>query len=311
MQHHVHWLTATTHIEHLDLIENISGLLHLDPVHIGRGRNRYANCVIFSNIASVMWSEDREECCYEFTGTACELLGTLTVLQSIDMFSAKATRIDLAVDGCPFTPVQVREHCNAYKGHTMHGLRSRINKDKFDWRENDQGNTFYLGSRQSLRTARIYDRNIDDNGENFTRFEIEIKKSAAEKVARLLADDYLNFETHVMSVVRDFVDFVEVGVSNNARAQMTSWWADFVNDVSKTTIKYSNKIVATIETTVKYMLQNAANFYVMLNAFQVKTGITDLEFLSMYKNEGRIRSKLKHKNLIKLMGKIDMQRLTI
>lgn len=311
MQHHVHWLTATTQVEYNDVITNIMHMLNLEPYDLKKGRYFYKNHITFNNIANVYYTDDESHCCFEFTGTACEILGTRTVLNILEMFKGTATRIDVAVDGCPFTPLQLREHCQAYKGQKMRGVRSRINKEKFGWAENEQGNTLYLGSRQSLRRARIYDRNQDINGDNFTRFELELKKGAAQKAATLLMSDFDNFDSNVRSLIRDFVDFVDDVETNNARNELTTWWQSFVDNAVKTTIKYSDRIVSTIESTCRYMYKNAANFTVMIDALVQKTGRDFYDIMQEYYIEGLARERLKHKNLKRLMGHVDMSKMNI
>lgn len=311
MQHHVHWLTATTQADYNDVITNLMHMFEVDPVVMSHGRYFYTNHVSLGGVANVYYTEDESHCCFEFTGTACEILGTRSVLNVLEMFGGVATRIDVAVDGCPFTPLQVREHCQAYKGQKMQGLRSRINKEKFSWAENEQGNTFYLGSRQSLRRARIYDRNQDSDGKNFTRFELELKKGAASKAAKLLVEDFENFDTHVRSLIRDFVDFIDNSDTNVSRSNLTSWWQSFVENAVKTSIKYSDRVVSTIERTCKYMLQNAANFALMIDAYVAKTGDDFYDIVNRYYLEGLDRSRRKHKNLKALMGHMDMSRMNI
>lgn len=120
----------------------------------------------------------------------------------------QATRLDLAWDGAPFTPRQVRAAIEAGN------VRTWANRKTLLWYDApldpEQGSTCYLGSRQSERYLRVY------NKRGRTRCELELKKDRARAVAYQLAALPVDQWPAVgLSHLRDFVDFVDAATDSN------------------------------------------------------------------------------------------------
>ena len=309
---HIHWATFTSKIQPHMAIDVLCGYLNVEPEILDKGNRYYGRRADFGTLARVYWSGTVEnEICIELTGTACEQLGTTTVLDLYNLFEAKCTRLDIATDGGNFTPRMVFEHLQCDRDSPMVGLRSRISKTGYDWHMSSKGDTLYLGSKESKRRLAIYDRNQDANGENFTRAELRFKKTAAEKVINLIEQDRSKFEYHAISLLRDFIDFVKDDNTNISRCSLADWWAEFVGNTSKTSIKYTDKTVSTIEKIVEYMLKNMPNFFVMVMAYVTKTGKGIEEICNKLLCEGVARAKKKHKDLIRYLDLNDLEKLTI
>lgn len=312
--HHIHWSTFVSKIEPHVAIDVLTGYLNIEPEILDKGNRYYKRRADFGKVARVYWSGTVEdECCVELTGTACEQLGRDTVLDLYNLFEGKCTRLDVAVDGADFTPKFVKEYlgCNRDAEIPMQGLRSRISKKAYEWHDSYDGDSLYLGSSESKRQLLIYDRNKDANGKNFTRCELRLRKTHADKAIQLLESDRKNFEQHSIALIRDFVDFVEMDESNISRASLVGWWSDFVGNIKKTAIKYTDKSVTSIESIVEYMLKNSPNFMVTVMAFVSKTGKSIEQTCDMIMCEGMKRSKPKHNQLIMRMNDLDMTTLKI
>ena len=122
----------------------------------------------------------------EIKGSALERLGSDGLKSLMTDLSVRwqvtSSRIDVALDGAPFTPEWFEDQCEAGN------LRSRVKRaPESEWlsgswtRSGQKRNrTVYLGSRQSDKHLRVYDRR------GFTRCELECKRDAATALVRIL-----------------------------------------------------------------------------------------------------------------------------
>lgn len=179
-------------------------------------------------------------CHLEIKGEACEAIGQVRLfefLESLNEIEAvdkqgkptgelakwQARRIDIAIDGAPFTPRQ------CYEAVLRRDIRSEAHRDSYKWFSNAEGDTLYIGSRASGRLVRIYNRRGP------TRVEMESKGRWAEYVAFTIANQaYETFESFAASYLRQFVDFVEADKGGSiTRAPLLPWWEEFVGQVAK------------------------------------------------------------------------------
>lgn len=113
------------------------------------------------------------------------------------------TRLDIAFDHVPFTP---KEQYAAYaSGEVITRCRS------FKWLENEDGNTFYLGSSKSDRLTRCYDRR------GFTRLELQLRNAYADEVIQAMLDqrEWLGL---AVSFLRGHADYT------------TPWWRSVIDE---------------------------------------------------------------------------------
>lgn len=88
-------------------------------------------------------------------------------------------RIDIALDFIPGVPRLSRRHWESFVvRNLLVGYRSARRISNCGTNLNRLGTTVYLGSRESERFVRIYDKNI--NGVDYDRLEIEFKRSRAQ-----------------------------------------------------------------------------------------------------------------------------------
>jgi len=170
---------------------------------------------------------------FEIPGQACELI-PWGILQGLEQYLRVEfpgryhyTRIDLAFDGLPFTPMDI-EAAILNDEVRSHAKRKTLKVYHSAFEPKDNGevgtHTTYFGSRQSERMIRIYDKR------GFTRLELEMKQKRADLVAKQLFGtvDTELWATIAMSHLRDFISFEP------------DWWTDFTEGTGR-----ANAIVST------------------------------------------------------------------
>ena len=175
------------------------------------------------------YPETGKHCHFEIPGDLLDRIGserTLEYLRELDAseFEWRASRVDIAFDGVPFTPLMCREARDSRR------VRSRMHRKSWKWFENIEGSTFSIGSRQSGRFIRIYDRRGP------TRLEIEFKDKWAKGVADLLA----KAEPHewipdCVGLVRDYIDFLAEPYQPGQKTELrlADWWQEFVSGTER------------------------------------------------------------------------------
>ncbi len=176
-------------------------------------------------------SDQSQHCHLELKGQALAAIGyeaLCSFLAEVDAcgFRWKATRIDIAFDHHFFTP----QMC--WDAYQKGKFRTRANRDSGDWRENNKGKTFYIGSRMSPRFLRIYDKRGP------SRIEMVYKKEYAEALRQQLTN-IEELKNTALGFLRSYIEFTEEPVQgkNSSRAKTANWWHQLVNDVEPTTIK--------------------------------------------------------------------------
>lgn len=119
-------------------------------------------------------------------------------MRELEGVGHQVTRLDVFIDGGEYSPNDCREAWEAGK------VRTYARRDKWQWYEDEQGTTFYMGSRTSERFGRVYDRR------GYTRFEVEFKRGRAEAVlGDLLGHEVEEWPVRIAGHIRDFVEFLE------------------------------------------------------------------------------------------------------
>ncbi len=175
------------------------------------------------------YSDTGQHCHLEIPGNVLEQFGlehTRNYLFSLTKvsFDWQCTRIDIPFDNCSFTPAMCNEARNIGE------IRTRAHQYSWKWFENNDGNTLYIGTRQSGRMVRIYDKRGP------TRLELELRDKWADKVCEILATSPAKYWLYeCMGILRDFVDFVDTKLSggNISRAPLLPWWNTFIDGIEK------------------------------------------------------------------------------
>jgi hypothetical protein len=234
----VHWYRATDlendvlHV--LSVVEWVTGC---QPVVMGYGRYGYQDGYLLGPVA-VFAHPERSEMgvMVDIDGDGCETLGWAKVAEIHDALGLRATRFDMAVDGCGFTPAELRDAWRRGDVRTRVQVRKGAREDRqwrrSQWTEYDDGDLFTMGSRKSTQYARCYDRRGP------TRLELELKDEpaacAANEIMRMVGLGDAGVPERVLSWIRRFVDVVDAGSDINAtRRTLLPWWAAFVGAASK------------------------------------------------------------------------------
>lgn len=141
---------------------------------------------------------------------------------------ARCSRLDVAFDGVPFSPRDVRAavHAGNFNSRTVKPGRDGC------WFIEGEGDTAYVPPRRSVPLLfRCYDRRGP------VRFEIEAKDRMAERLSLQLVEcggDLAAFVPHVLGAARSFCDFVDcTSAPRIDRCTALAWWAEFIRGAPK------------------------------------------------------------------------------
>lgn len=182
-------------------------------------------------------------------GQACEHLGLVNLISLSTLLNLKLTRLDAAIDGCPFTP---RHLLTAQEM----GL-SRTHAQRHGWDSNPDGDTFYLGSRTSDVFLRCYNRRGP------TRVELELKRKHAQKFwDEMFSRPLEDFPDLFLGALRSHVDFVDTGACENiSRAPLLPFWRSFVGMVERVKLA-PRRVQSPTEKYLRQARKYAAMFHV-------------------------------------------------
>ncbi len=230
----IHWATGTCGLPPAEVVEVVSRHmfgLHLEPLE--RGLWTYTRSALERTTkARVLWSEGRLDVAVNLPGEACEMLGTAGVLALVRELGLKLTRLDVAWDTETLTPAMVRAAHVA--GDAVTFARA------WDWRENHEGSTFYLGKRGSdndVRLLRVYDRRGP------TRVELELHGKRAQLLWGVLDQAQLeDWSAGCLAYLVDFVDFRDRAADSNVgRCPRLEWWEDFTEGAGRLALPLPRK----------------------------------------------------------------------
>ena len=241
----VHHITGTTDEAEDYVLDVVSDLLDgADYQRIDKPLNMYGTR--FITLAGIMVlcnpfdSETMPAVCVVIPGSGCELLGLQKIRSLHGLLNL--TRLDLAFDGGEFSPAMVRDMFLAGE------VKTRVRRGSWDWRENAEGRTVYLGSRQSTAYMRVYDRR------GFNRIELELKEGRADTTFELLfstehseSEFVQSFSRTSVGVLRGFIDFIVPHSSNNALAALNPLWEKLTQGFERLVIKLAPRPAATIQ----------------------------------------------------------------
>jgi DNA relaxase NicK len=271
----IDYITFTTR-EDVDLVmktvESAFGLEHSYSRMI-RGINGYHEGFKTIEGTTISFTAGREDVCVNIPGKACEKLDIATLLALGSSLRAKPTRLDIAVDGCPFTPETVRD---AWKAGDAVTKVNREGWKSFDWQESNTGQTFYLGSPQSDRRSRCYTK-IDEeerlytDGTPVTRWETQLRRDRAVYAWSLLLERYLNhddikeyFPHFALGIINDHVRFADTRLFEakyKSNAPTLKWWAEFIENSEKIKTWISKKVQVSIEKIEEYLMKQVSGTF--------------------------------------------------
>jgi DNA relaxase NicK len=199
--------------------------------HGGRGFQLLYNGLVGAKLYTEPIVKEPEENKYfhlELPGSACEALPAELIRDFLESTKGngktRIARLDLAWDGVPFKPLDVKHAVEANQ------LRSRLRRqtlmfsvEPLEKREDGVLGTssLRLGKSISERMLRVYDKRGP------VRIELQLRAKRADKVAwDVLLQDPADWPKLSLGHLRDYVDFEIDG-------EPLSWWAEFVNAVPR------------------------------------------------------------------------------
>ncbi len=213
----VHELTGTSKMTVRDVLEVFSSF-DLNLKEAAGGSRMYRRRWVGEHGISLQAHNKMgsDEVHVRLTGTTCEHLGLVKVLSLAVCLGLNITRLDGAIDGCPFTPEDL------FMAHHIGQTRTHAQAHRF-YRSTD-GDTFYLGSGKSDVQLRVYNRR------GFTRSELQLRRGHAQNMFdKLMATDLQDYPALFLGALRSHVDFVDRKASTNInRAPLLPFWSNFV-----------------------------------------------------------------------------------
>lgn len=228
----VHWLQGSTRLPPSEVVATLEHLLDGGFVSGSRGGNTYSNSLHGPAGVKIYLTPGRPECLVVLPGEVCEQLGVAGLVSAATLCEVKPTRVDLAWDTTLTTPGRVRDEFLA--GNVV----TRAHRDSWDWRENAEGATFYIGSRSSERLVRFYDRRGP------TRMEFEVKGDRAPLLwAHLLEHEEADWSSAGMACLRDYLDFRDRSSEVEPRAcPLLPWWETIVAGAGRKALTIPRKV---------------------------------------------------------------------
>jgi hypothetical protein len=287
----IHWLSGSSRLDPETVLSTLSDLCNGEFVTLDRGGMSYSHRAIGPSGVSVFWTPGRADSAVTIPGEACELLGTAGIVAARDLLQLSITRLDLAWDAHGITPQQIRAEYQA--GNVV----ARAHRDSWSWRESPTGSTFYVGSRQSPRMIRFYDRRGP------TRIELELHQERAQLVwADLMTHGDDDWSGAAMAHVRAFIDFRDrSGVARPDLAPLLPWWSQIVAGAARSTL-----LIKRVERSlddVKTWLERSMSASLALVARSMPD---PARYLDELVRNGRLKWRTRHRVMLARAGELSL-----
>lgn len=190
MKHKVDYLSFTFYSEKVGSVGNyllIQTIFDEMPAHIHQGEWKYAPKRMGFDIGfnfnnhTFVWASHQGLILVEHTGVGCSLLESEGHLATvIETYKDRLSRIDIATDiFCEASPLEFAEKREA----------GRISASGFQ--TSKTGETVYIGSKKSDRTAKVYRYNYPHPRHEWLRIEYTYRGEQARKAANYLTNNSL------------------------------------------------------------------------------------------------------------------------
>lgn len=223
-------------------------------------------------------------------------------LSTLKAVGFKPTRIDLAIDDYTKS-ISWQQFDTAYDSGDAHGFRecglSTSKKDR-----NNNGFTFYMGSKRSEKLYRFYDKDIESNGEiEAYRLEVQFRDEWSKSVwAKLLAPkNEKDFHQSIVDCVCTPIDFYVETIDDTNLVTRTplSWWSDYKNLVRANGITLScGRVKTSIEAAMDWVENQVETTLAMIENYLDKTSGSFYDWLMARIKNGRERLKALHLNKV-------------
>ena len=285
-----HWLRNSFNFKVLATIRAMVGSFFGESEISYNGILRYTNRYVWQSGVSLCFDENpevrqkahRDRITLDIPGSACQELTApdlLLLIQYIRELGGKCTRIDVFFDDYSRT-VELEDLWSVVDNHDYSPFRIASKNTTLDrTKKQDAGLTYDAvtfgrrGSKGSGKYLRVYDKNIESNGEeNCMRWEIEFTQHYAEKVFNILAGADGNLEVFAIAcgaLIGGSINFIHRnGDKNLNRLELYDWWKIITEKLGKLSVriaKKKNTLTGMIEWTER---QFAPTLAVISNAFR-------------------------------------------
>ncbi len=305
MDFRIHWLSLTIwrNLEYALALWDVWFNEHLGEMqstgHGGRGFNK-----IFTALAASRLYADpprgkeaekkREYFHIELPGQACDALPPYLIGQFLMDLSRheefKVKRIDLAWDNVPFTPSDVKATIDANLVRSLVKRSTLVFTDS-PYEEREDGtmgtSSCQLGSRQSARMIRVYDKRGP------TRLEFQARDKRAHLIALSLAPKHDKFWPNIArGHIRDYIDFVDMETG-----AFVDWWGDFIKEAARTNQTITNARKTEINSMVAWVNNQVSP------TLSVIEDVFGSETIKEFIEEGRRKRGNRFKSILELKNK--------
>lgn len=302
------WIEFTIHDLSLeDVFLQVLKLNIADFTDLERGRYGYTGCKQLGNI-SVLHNGKKEMGIHVvLSGRGCREYeaeqNILKLISRIDSVDGKITRLDIAIDDTqniiPFDTIlqDVKE------GNIISKWKKSIEIVERELKTGQiTGKTINFGSRTSEIVLRIYDktkeqakkRKKENPTANWVRMELEIKKTKAYKMQKILLETEYIGEI-VSAVLNNYIRFVIKGKDKNkSRWSIASYWQNILITTKKLslTIKPAERTTEDVKNWITKQVTPSLALCLLDNG-------GDIGELMYLIKKGRKRLKPKHLKMLK------------
>jgi len=292
----LHWVRGVSFLDVDRVLDHCASTLSESVVVLDHGTKGYPEGYLVGPVrVSVHPGRPDMGVCVDVSGEACEELGHARIADLCEGVDLRYSRLDVALDHCPFTPVRLRDEWRADRVRTRCKVPMDARPDRqwrtSDWREHATGDTFYMGARSSTQYARVYDRR------GFTRFELEIKGDLAASIGEELVRatrDAPAFRSLALSMVRRFVDFVDPSTSSNrSRCTLLPFWEKFVAGVARASVSLPGRLARTVAEIDAWIAHQVAPALAVVHA------AFGADRLAEFVDQGRRRWTRRHRDAVR------------
>lgn len=232
------------------------------------------------------------------------------ILFSLSKFTVRCNRLDLNADFGNYEVMsELRQDMDdAFLQGNFSGFRKSPKAQSREWKDGKLiiDETFYMGSRESNKFMRMYDR-YRDNGDKYMRFEGEYKGKAAHDIFSFClstfraVDSPSSFESLFGQLFRDIlfnsVDFLLKTNKNLNRCERLPFWKEFMEYIQAQPFKLpSLKKEKIIQKSFEWIARQVEPTLALINEFLGEQAFK--EYLGAILRSGKRRLTDSHFSLI-------------
>lgn len=291
----IDWLECTFKHSQLDTLQE--WCRRFDFEELDHGAMGYDSAAKFAGSGWLLWCSadergERQGVHIAFPSSCLDNLlahgyNSTQLLNTVDLFEAKVTRIDIAYDDRPQdAQAGLLDLDTIIEAVKADAYVSRARSVRLmQTLKGGKGTTLYFGSGQSDSLLRIYDKaaeqKLDD--EHWVRVEIQLRRERAHALFLLLTYEYSVEDFDIGAVLLAVLDFkTPTDDENKSRWPTVSWWAEFVNTVSRIRLSKARTLQESVEKSKRWIeRQVAPTLAFLLSVYQ-----GDMDYLTGVMIEG-------------------------